>query len=216
MKHFLIDSEGESLLLQESETLNALVVLWVPTDLITLLSLDIPSSDKNVIKKALPFALEPILMEAPEEAQIGFCQRDKQVFAAVADKQVVQGWIAATPLSSKERVWAIFPDIFLLPEPKPNEILISCGESQVWMRRNAFDGVCLPREVFWAMLNDELESFIQKQHEQAHQNSENSNEPSDSILSDLEEHASNDLIRYRIFSERSDLGARRLSQPLGG
>lgn len=93
------------------------VVLLLPSEDVTLLTIRIPSHNKKQLKQAIPYALEDQVADDIDTLSFAFTQpdpKDDQVFVAVIKQTVLQTWTKVVKAQGLAIHYAL-PDVFALP-----------------------------------------------------------------------------------------------------
>ncbi|MGV6808862.1 MAG: type II secretion system protein GspL [bacterium] len=93
------------------------VVLLLPSEDVTLLTVRIPSRNKKQLKQAIPYALEDQVADDIDTLSFAFTQPDAktdQVFVAAIKQTTLQTWVNAVKTQGFT-VHYVLPDVFALP-----------------------------------------------------------------------------------------------------
>jgi general secretion pathway protein L len=91
-------------------------VLWVPSERVHIASVNLPLASHAGRLKALPYAIEPLLGEAPEDVHValGPAVAGADYVAAALSFQTMQAYADRAGKTAR-----LVPDVFMLPVPPP-------------------------------------------------------------------------------------------------
>ena len=127
------------------------VTLLAPGESVLLARAGIPSRSSAEIARALPYALEDWLLQAPETQHFAWTRDAGQVAAAVAAQQTMEGWLAACTAADLEPD-AIVPDVLALPWRDGQWTLLLEG-TRALLRSGPFDGFACARALAPALID---------------------------------------------------------------
>lgn len=113
-------------------------VVFVPSEYIHFIQINLPISSKNQLQKAIPYAIEPELAQPLDTLHFVMSEQDKKgnISVCVIDKKLMKLWHKAC--QSENANILLLPDIFMLPyEPRAwvllkqeNRYLVRSGYNQ--------------------------------------------------------------------------------------
>ena len=127
------------------------MTLLVPGESVLLARAGIPSRSSAEIARALPYALEDWLLQAPETQHFAWTRDAGQVAAAVVAQQTMEGWLAACAAAGLEPD-AIIPDVLALPWHDGQWTLLLEG-ARALLRSGPFDGFACARALAPALID---------------------------------------------------------------
>ena len=127
------------------------VTLLVPGESVLLARASIPSRSSAEIARALPYALEDWLLQAPETQHFAWTRDAGQVAAAVVAQQTMAGWLAACVAAGLEPD-VIVPDVLALPWRDGQWTLLLEG-TRALLRSGPFDGFACARTLAPALID---------------------------------------------------------------
>ncbi len=126
------------------------VILLVPGESVLLARVRIPSRSSSEIQRALPYALEDWLLQAPETQHFAWARSDGDIAAAVVSASLLQAWVAACAEAGIEPE-AIVPDVLALPWQPGQWTLLLAGERAL-LRNGPLDGFACTRALLPTLL----------------------------------------------------------------
>lgn len=126
------------------------VILLVPGESVLLARVRIPSRSSSEIQRALPYALEDWLLQAPETQHFAWARSDGNIAAAVVSASLLQAWVAACAEAGIEPE-VIVPDVLALPWQAGQWTLLLAGERAL-LRNGPLDGFACTRALLPTLL----------------------------------------------------------------
>ena len=127
------------------------VTLLVPGESVLLARAGIPSRSSAEIARALPYALEDWLLQAPETQHFAWTRDAGQVAAAVVAQQTMEDWLAACAAAGLEPD-AMVPDVLALPWRDGQWTLLLEG-ARALLHSGPFDGFACARALAPALID---------------------------------------------------------------
>lgn len=121
------------------------LVVLVPGRDVLLARVDIPSRRHGDIERALPYALEEWLVDAPETQHFAWRQNESGVNAAIVARNRVNGWLESL-FSAGLAADALIPETLALPW-RANEWSVLLADDNAWLRTGEFSGQACDRNV---------------------------------------------------------------------
>lgn len=129
---------------------NRRVVLLVPSEAVLLARAELPSRNAAEIARALPYALEDLLLQAPETQHYAWTRQQGGIVALVAAQTQMQAWLTQCAEAGIAPDW-IGPDLLALPWQPGQWTLLLEGERAL-LRSDACAGFACAHDLLPALL----------------------------------------------------------------
>ena len=142
----LLDAKGERL---DSATFNQVgdTIVWVPSEDITLLEINLPTRNVSDVEQSLPYAIEEELLEDIDTLHIAWNMTPQRVPipVAVVRKKQMRAWVSLLR-SQKISAYQLVPDVFALPlDPQEPSASLWVEPNRSVLRTGVFSGFAATR-----------------------------------------------------------------------
>tara|TARA_E500000178_G_scaffold107937_2_gene107655 strand:- start:592 stop:1728 length:1137 start_codon:yes stop_codon:yes gene_type:complete len=131
--------------------------LWVPSEFVTMHSIDPPSAPKRKWAELIPWILEDRLLQPIEEVHFVICGQntDGQLQILVASQSDIQNWQRVAK-NSGVAAQSMYPDYMALPYEE-GRISVGWRDGSFIARFGAVDGFAASPDLAWTMIESLLE-----------------------------------------------------------